>query len=42
LPPPLGDRELADLLSSSRPISVAAMGLIGIVLLVYLMVLKPF
>jgi len=41
-PPPLGDSELGLLLASSRPLSVAGVGLIGIVLLVYFMVLKPF
>ena len=41
-PPPLGDRELVILLASRRPISIAAVGLGGIVLLVYLMVVKPF
>jgi hypothetical protein len=41
-PPPLDDRELADLLGSNRPMAVAAVGLVGIVLLVYLMVIKPF
>jgi hypothetical protein len=41
-PPQLGDQELAALLSSRRPLEIAAVGLGGIVLLVYLMVLKPF
>ncbi len=41
-PPPGTDAELASLLLSGRPIWVAAVGLIGIVLLVYLMVVKPF
>jgi hypothetical protein len=41
-PPPADDRELAALLASSRPMWVAAVGLVGIVLLVYLMVVKPF
>ena len=41
-PPPLGDRELASLLSSRRPISISAVGLGGILLIVYLMVVKPF
>lgn len=44
LEPPLAldDRELDQLLMSSRPMAVAAIGLVGIVLLVYLMVVKPF
>jgi hypothetical protein len=41
-PPPASDAELAILLRSSRPIWVAAIGLIGILVLVYLMVVKPF
>jgi hypothetical protein len=41
-PSPLGDGELAVLLASRRPIPIAAVGLGGIVLLVYLMVIKPF
>ena len=41
-PPPISEGELADLLTSGRPIAVAAIGLIGIVALVYLMVVKPF
>ena len=41
-PPPADDRALAELLTSGRPMAIAAVGLIGIVLLVYLMVLKPF
>jgi hypothetical protein len=41
-PPPLGDPELASLLTSRRPVSVAAVGLGGIVLLAYFMVIKPF
>jgi hypothetical protein len=41
-PPSLGDDELAVVLVSRRPLWVAAIGLIGIVVLVYLMVLKPF
>ena len=41
-PPPAGDGELAGLLMSSRPMAIAAVGLIGIVVLVYLMVVKPF
>ena len=41
-PPPLGDHELASLLASRRPISIAAVGLGGILLLDYLMVIKPF
>jgi hypothetical protein len=41
-PPPASDAELIQLLRSNRPIWVAAVGLIGIVLLVYLMVVKPF
>jgi hypothetical protein len=41
-PPALGDRELDELLSSSRPMATAAVGLIGIVVLVYLMMVKPF
>jgi hypothetical protein len=30
------------MLASSRPMAVAAVGLIGVVLLVYLMMIKPF
>lgn len=41
-PSPAADGELAALLASRRPMAVAAVGLGGIVLLVYLMVLKPF
>jgi hypothetical protein len=41
-PAPVGEGELAELLSSPRPMAVAALGLIGIAVLVYLMVLKPF
>jgi hypothetical protein len=41
-PPPIGDPELVSLLASRRPISVAAVGLGGIALLAYLMVIKPF
>ena len=41
-PPPAGDHELAALVTSGRPVAVAAVGLLGIVLLVYLMVVKPF
>lgn len=41
-PPALDDRGLDQLLMSSRPMAVAAVGLVGIVLLVYLMVIKPF
>lgn len=41
-PPPLEDEELAALLTSRRPLTIAAVGLGAIVLLVYLMVLKPF
>jgi hypothetical protein len=41
-PPPADDRELAALLTSGRPMAVAAIGLVGIVVLVYLMVIKPF
>jgi hypothetical protein len=41
-PPALAAGELDALLGSSRPLVVAAVGLIGIVLLVYLMVVKPF
>ncbi|MBI3748237.1 MAG: hypothetical protein HY262_05275 [Chloroflexi bacterium] len=41
-PPPAGDDELAALLTSGRPMAIAAIGTGGIVLLVYLMVLKPF
>ena len=41
-PPPADDRALEELLTSGRPMAIAVVGLIGIVLLVYLMVLKPF
>lgn len=41
-PLPADDHELAALLASSRPMAVAAVGLVGIVLLVWLMVTKPF
>jgi hypothetical protein len=41
-PPPVDDTALAELLGSSRPMVVAAIGLIGIVVLVYLMTVKPF
>jgi hypothetical protein len=41
-PPPLDDGELATLLTSRKPLWIAAVGLGGITLLVYLMVVKPF
>jgi hypothetical protein len=41
-PLPLGDTELAELLASRRPFAIAAVGLGAIVLLVFLMVFKPF
>jgi hypothetical protein len=41
-PPPLGDAELATLLASRRPFTISAVGLGGIALLVYFMVIKPF
>jgi hypothetical protein len=41
-PPPADDGQLAQLLTSGRPMAIAAVGLIGIVVLVYLMVVKPF
>jgi hypothetical protein len=41
-PPPLADVELARLLASRRPFEISAVGLGGIALLVYLMVIKPF
>jgi len=41
-PPPADDRALAEMLTSGQPMAIAAVGVIGIVVLVYLMVLKPF
>jgi hypothetical protein len=41
-PEPLSDPDLANLLNSSKPLSIAVVGVVGIVLLVYLMVVKPF
>jgi hypothetical protein len=41
-PPPIEEGELAVLLASPRPIYIAALGLGGVALLVYLMVIKPF
>ena len=41
-PSPATDSELLALLQSGRPMGVAGVGLVGIVLLVYLMVVKPF
>jgi hypothetical protein len=41
-PPPASDAELAVLLSSSRPVVVAILGMVGLIILAWLMVLKPF
>jgi hypothetical protein len=41
-PPLASDADLLTLLHSNRPIWVAVVGLVGIVVLVYLMVVKPF
>jgi hypothetical protein len=41
-PPPASDADLAVLLSSSRPIVVAVVGIVGLIVLAWLMVLKPF
>jgi MFS family permease len=41
-PPPATSAELDALLSSNRPFQLAWMGVIGLVLILWLMVLKPF
>lgn len=41
-PPPASDEELGRLLASSRPLVGAIVGIVGIVLLAWLMMLKPF
>jgi multidrug efflux pump subunit AcrB len=41
-PPPASDEELARVLESQRPLIAAAIGVGGIVVLVWLMMLKPF
>ena len=41
-PPPAADEELERVLSSSRPLATAALGLGGIAVLTWLMMLKPF
>lgn len=42
LPPPASDEELARLLASSRPLVGAVVGIVGILILAWLMMLKPF
>lgn len=41
-PPPVSAEELATLLDTRRPEAIAGIGFVGLVLIVWLMVLKPF
>jgi hypothetical protein len=42
LPPPIGESALAALVTSSRPLWLAAIGGIGLVVIIWLMIFKPF
>lgn len=41
-PPPAADEELGRLLASSRPLVGAIVGIVGILILAWLTMLKPF